>query len=1064
MEPTGTHSDRALPHLAGPSRRSVLQAAGVTAGAALTPLASTPAARALGQDRRTLLTFTAATNGTASLAPSGDRLIAEIQGVLWDIPRRGGDGVALTPPDLEPVRPVHSPDGKLLAVCAYRGGGFHIWTLRPDGSELRQLTDGPWDDRGPSWSPDGSRIAFASERGGSPATGGAYRIWTLDIRTGALARITGLTGQDGPGDGGPVEDFDPVWSPDGTRVLFVRGRFTDGAFQARTIASVLADGAGAVRTVHTDAVAGARILAPALSRDHRLAYLRTTSESDEPNSSSTLVIDGEDVAVSGDVLPVPPRWTPSGQLLLNVDGAFVLLEPASGDREVIPFSARLPVSRPRYRVKRHDLDSTRTRPVRGIHLPALSPDGRQVVFAALNALWTAGTSGGGAPRRLVQAAPTHYVQAPVWTPDGSAVLYADDRDGQYAIRRHELATHQESVLATGGRIHPALSPDGSRLAHLDISGNLIVRDLATGTDHTLAAPLGGGGLPGRPTWAPDGRHLALCDRNRLNHRFREGYNVVRVVDATTGADRLHAVAPHASISDRYDSGPVWSPDGATMALICESALWLLPVRSDGTPDGVARRVTDEPADHPSWSGDSRTVLYLSSGRLRLLDVGEETDGKPRTVPLSLGYHRPAPADTVVHAGQLWTGTGETRQDDVDIIVRDGRVTGIERHRPRRGTGRTVDASDRTVIPGLWDAHTHPWQYTYGGRQTLLQLAYGITTAVSLGGFAYEQARIRESVVAGRMAGPRLLTTGELLDGSRVAYTMGRAHRTSEGLRRSLARGAALEWDFVKTYVRASAGFMAEAARSAHELGVRAGSHLCAPGIQTGQDLTTHLHATQRAEFGHAISATGHSYQDLTEIYTAGDFTMIATPFSASPLIGADPALAADDRVTRLMPPWDIEMVRQLASRPPSPAELTLMSTEVATYRRVLAGGGLVALGTDSPLTPVGLQLHMALRALHRYGLSPVEALRTATVLPARVLGLDRDLGTVEPGKIADLTIVDGDPFTDFDSLVRTHAVLTAGTLVRRTDLVAARPAAGHDDRERWLAVSRRMREDTCCAG
>ncbi|WP_372458402.1 amidohydrolase family protein [Streptomyces niphimycinicus] len=1078
------------------SRRRFLQAA--AAGTAAATAATLPFETAAAAPARPVsLSFTAATNGAATLSPSGDRMIAEVQNVLWSVARKGGEAVSLTPADLEPTRPVYSPDGKLLAVCAYRGGGFHIWTLRPDGSGLRQRTDGPWDDRGPAWSPDGTRIAFASERGGDPVAGSPYRIWVLEVASGELTRLTGADGQDGPLQDGAWEDFDPTWAADGERVLFVRGALAGTTLNARTVASVRADGTGPVTVEHTDPTAGTQVMTPSVSADGHLAYLRTTAA---PAASCTLVVAGKPVAIKGDVQPVPPRWVSRDELLLTVDGRFRVCRVSPGVRsgaagagaesdrkgvayEEIPFSATLTLDRPRYRVKRYDFDSGGARPVRGLHLPALSPDGRKVAFAALNSLWVADVSGGRAPRRVVRAAPTRYLLAPTWTSDGRALVYADDRDGLLAARRRDLASGEETVLASGGRVHPALSPDGKRLVSVDMSGNLVLRDLDAGTERVLAAPMGAGGLPGRPSWSPDGRYVALCDRNRLNQRFREGYNLIRVIDTDTGTARQHAVAPHTSLSDRYDSGPVWSPDGRHMALIVESALWLLPVRADGTPDGAARRLTDEAADHPSWSGDSRQVLYLSAGRLRLLDVER---GTARTVRVPLDHRRPRPADTVVHAGRFWDGTGGegggtgrdgdgrkdgTVREDVDIVVRGGRIAAVEAHRAGRPAKRRVDASDRTVIPGLWDAHTHPWQYTYGGRQTALQLAYGITTAVSLGGFAYEQARLREAVAAGALAGPRLLATGELLDGPRVAYSMGRAHRTRDGLRRSLQRGAALDWDFVKTYVRAPGWIMEEAARFAHErLGVRTGSHLCSPGIQLGQDLTTHLQATQRLEYGHATTASGHSQQDVAEIYTAtSDFRLIATPFTASPLVGADPSLADDERVTRLMPPWDTALVRQLAGTPPTADQLTTLGTEIGVYRRILAEGGVVALGTDQPLVPVGLHLHLALRALHRFGLSPQEALRTATILPARAFGAERDLGTLEVGKLADLTVVDGDPFTDFDSLIRTVSVLRGGVPYQQRELVESFPGAGaaaapHGrSADEWLEVGRLLRRDSCCA-
>ncbi|MFD5793866.1 amidohydrolase family protein, partial [Streptomyces diastatochromogenes] len=1022
---------------------------------------SLPAAAAAprGAPRRAgerILTYRETTGGSVTADRDGSVLIAEVQGVLWHVPRAGGTARQLTDWSLEATRPALSPDGARLAVCGYRGGAFHLWSMRPDGSELRQLTDGPWDDRGPSWSPDGTRIAFSSERGGDPVTGTSFALWTLDADSGRLRRLTG----------GDFEDLDPAWWPDGRSLVCVRAaHLPDGGNDGgRALVRVAAaDGtAEAVRTV-----ADGRLLCPSVSPGGRIAYLHLSGAGDSaslPPTRAALMVDGHVVTADEDLAAAPLCWLDEDRLLYVADGRIrvrTLAEPSVTD---VPFTARMSVPRPRWRPRTRALGSPAPDPVRGIHLPALSPDGRQVAFAALNALWLLPVDG--APRRLLQGEPAHYVQMPAWAPDGRSLLYCTDRDGLAAVYRLGLDDGGERLVAGGGRLHPAPSPDGSRLACHDVAGNLLLRDAASGQERVLARPLATDGPPGAPTWSPDGRYVAFCDRNRLNHRFREGYNLIRVIDTRTGAEKRHLPDAHQSLSDRVAAGPVWSPDGRWMALVAESALWLLPVGADGTPTGPARRLTDEPADHPSWAGDARTLLYLSSGRLRLMSLGSAADGVrtlsagPTTRPATAGHRE----RLRIHAGQLWDGTGATPRQDVDILVSGARITAVEPHRTRRPGHRTLDASGQTVVPGLFDSHTHPYNATYGARQGLTALAYGITTTAGLGGPLYEAVRLRESAATGHTLGPRQLACAELVDGSRTAYSMGRAHRTRAGVTRTLQRATDLDVDFVKTYVRASGQVMAQAAEAAHRLGVPCGSHLCAPGRVAGQDLTTHLQATQRLPYGHATTPLGHIHQDLVEQYADGTFSLIITPFTAQFLLGADPGLADDPRVGRLMPPWDVAAVRERARAAPTAQQLSALAVEMADYRRLAAQGAVLALGTDSPLVPVGLSLHLALRALHAHGFTVVQALHCATTVPARLFGLDGDLGTVQEGRIADLTVVNGDPFTDFATLVDTPLVVRDGIPHRRSDLTGAHRHHDHPapPDTTWLEVARGLRRGSCC--
>jgi imidazolonepropionase-like amidohydrolase len=166
-----------------------------------------------------------------------------------------------------------------------------------------------------------------------------------------------------------------------------------------------------------------------------------------------------------------------------------------------------------------------------------------------------------------------------------------------------------------------------------------------------------------------------------------------------------------------------------------------------------------------------------------------------------------------------------------------------------------------------------------------------------------------------------------------------------------------------------------------------------------------------------------------------------------------------------MPPWDSANVTTLAKTPPSEGSVAAIRLEVNNYRRLMEAGATVALGTDAPLVPIGLHVHLGLRALHQYaGLSIVDTLRSATVVPAKLFGVDGDLGTVRPGKLADLTVIDGDPFTTFTDLVRVSWVMRDGHIFHRSDLVkqahALTPEHAAVD---WHAVGEKIRSEGCCS-
>lgn len=956
---------------------------------------------ALEGNSRTVV-LTEGTNMAVDVSPDGETLVLALQGGLWLLPVSGGEATPLGA-GVEVTHPVWSPDGRQIAFQDFADHYYRIWVVGRDGSGLRVLTEGPADHREPAWSPDGSQVAFSSDRGGS----GSYDVWSVDVATGEFTRWSS----------GPGEEHSPTWSPDGARLAWVDG----GSVWA-------GDGAGEPEMLLTDP--SGSVGAPSWGPDGRMVW---------QDRGRRLILDGTVVpAPAGgdpegeDHFPFPVRWTADGGFVHTADGAIRVRDAQGNHLRDIPFQAALELERPVPVANTRRLDAPDPRPVRGIFAPVLSPDGTQVAFTALNDLWVLPL--GGEPVRLTDDQFIEWV--PSWSPDGGSLWFNSDRHGNglpemYSIDLESRKITRRTDLPGVRMVFPVLSPDGSRVAYIDgADQSLRVIDLASGASSLVAEQAYASNV-GKPSWSPDGRYLALADIQPFSRRFREGRNLIRVVEVATGEAVFHEPGPlPAQLSERFEAGPAWSPDGAWMAFTMNSVLHVIPVAPDGTPTGPARQLTDHIADMPSWAPDSRSVLYLSNGRLRSVGV-EGTGGEEIPVPLTwttaLGE-----GERWIRAGGLWNGVEPTLREDVLIRIQGGRITAVEAFQAERDGPEAAaaagavyqDASDLVAMPGLWDAHIHPRVQDFAAGWWTVQLAYGITTVLSNGTSTYHTLLARESIDAGRWTGPRLLAA-PIYDGTRTFYGHHRSVGSDEVLEMELAAARELEMDYLKAYVRSPAGVMRRVGRAAAEMGVSSGSHFLSPGIQAGLGGTTHLSATQRMGYSWAQSAGGRSYQDVTALYTGGDFHLSSHHVRTNHILGDDPGILDDPRFRVFMPRGYVFQVEQQASRPPTEEERQSTRDDVATPAAILRGGGLVTLGSDSPLSWPALGLHAQLRAFATV-LTPHEALQSATINAARFARLDHELGTLEPGKIADLILVRGNPLEDVSNAARVEFVMKAG--------------------------------------
>ncbi|HYS46862.1 MAG TPA: amidohydrolase family protein, partial [Rhizomicrobium sp.] len=619
-----------------------------------------------------------------------------------------------------------------------------------------------------------------------------------------------------------------------------------------------------------------------------------------------------------------------------------------------------------------------------------------------------------------------YDTDPAWSPDGGLLVYSSDKSGgllQLWLRDMKTGRERQLTHIATQPISPAFSPDGKRIAYLDVDGmwrssGVAVVEVATGEVTQIHASIF---APGAPTWSPDGKRVAVTMVAPYSTKYREGTNQILTMSSSTGSsdDRWYTPVPNLSIDSRGWNGPVWSPDGTRMAAIYEGTLAVFPVSPAGEPLGPVRHLTTEIAYAPSWTGDSRHILYQSNDRLRLLD--SET-GEIKTVPLALSYHVNVPRSRLIlHVGKLVDGVSRTARADMDIAINGNRIASVGPHVAGRPA---IEAPRLTAMPGLIDFHTHR-QSDFGEQQGRAFLAYGITTVRSPGGLPYEAVEDREASDAGMRVSPRIFNTGHLMEWQRVYYKMGTAISSNAQLAMELERARILGFDMLKSYVRMPDLQQRHIVAFAHGIGIPASSHEIYPAAYDGIDSVEHTEGTSRRGYSPKMTL-GRSYSDVSQILGAARMTVTPTLIPRMhDFLEADPGMRSDPRLN-LDPPWLKAQI--LASAP----HLDYSGTAKQVMDIQKAGGRIVA-GTDEP---EGMYLHSELFSYVQFGMTPYEALRAATATPAEFLGLDA--GVIAPGKLADIILVEGDPLLDIANARKVKQVIANGRLFTIEDLLSGK--------------------------
>lgn len=1038
---------------------------------ALLPAAPASAQQALPLQPAHRLSYTAreATWMQLDVSPNGRTILFDLLGDIYALDIAGGAARPLLTGMAFERDPVFSPDGKRFAFISDRSGVTNLWVANADGTGLRQLSqDGSLTlYAAPAWSPDGTSV-YVSRAVHSVL---AFELWKFPAAGGAGTVVVKAQPNNEDWDK-RINAMGAVISPDGRFAYYATKRghtWTEGDPPNWTIARQnLTTG---VDEPFLAPLGGA--LAPALSHDGKLlAYatreehqtalrIRNLETGEDRRVAFPIDRDGQEGGYYDGLLPRFVFLPGDKALLLSIDGGIRKLDLASGAFTRIAFEAPVNLDLAAQTRVRQREETGPVRP-RIAEAPRLAPDGSRIAWTALGALYV--QDGSAAPRKLVDG----DAFQPNWSPDGRTLAYVTwNADGGHVwtIPAAGGAPKRVSTIAAF-YTEPLFGPDGHSLIVLRANHHDRLRGLTEiGTERPtdfVRLPLAGGpvGVLGRAI-GPRTPHLT-----RDGRLWFYSPGGLRSLDIATGEIRdevtivARAMGQYVGVPLPVQDAQV-SPDGTRILARAASQLWLvdMPARTGGKPatvnlgiPGQARaRLTRDGADFFGWAQNGSTIGWSVGSTFRQLPAAAGTgagEAGARSILLSAEVPRDVPQGVLVLRGAtVLPMEGQARIGNADVVIQDDRILAVG----PSGTvtvplGATIrDMTGRFIVPGFVDTHAHFFGIRRGVHERFYwefaaNLAFGVTSTLEVQPFTTDIFAYADMIEAGMMPGPRVWSTGPGI------FVNSEIHSREDALDVLRRYRDHYRTRNIKAYMvgdRAARQFTIEAAQ---ELGMM-------PTTEGASDLVLGLtHAID------GFSGNEHSLpvtplrDDVVRLLVASNIGYTPT---LSVLYGGGPALF--DYVIRNRPQDDPKL---RAFTPPAVIAEKLrnrhwMAEEAQSYRlfaqdavRVQRAGGLVGIGSHGELQ--GLGFHWEMQALASGGATPMEVLRAATIDGATMVGHADDVGSIVPGKFADLLVLDADPSADIANARRIHAVIRGGRVydpaTLASDWPVARPAP-----PRWFA-------------
>jgi len=988
------------------------------------------------------------------LSPDGSRIAFSLLGDIYTMPAAGGTPKRISQGLSWEVQPRFSPDGNKIAFTSDRGGADNIWVMDSDGSDKAQVTKENFRLLNqPSWSPDGQFIAAKKHftTGRSLGTG---EIWLYHVSGGGGVKLVAR-----PNETHQKELGEPVYAPDGKSIYFTRNTTGGGTF---IYAQDSAQGIFAIErydletgdvTTAVDGFGGA--VRPTPSPDGKsIAFVRR--DKDQSQLWVKDIASGQERMIYGDldldvqetwaVTGVYPNmdWSPdSGSIVFWAGGKIRRVNADGSGASVIAFSVddtRGVADAPHPVIEVAPESFTASIP----KFASVSPNGAQIVFETMGKLHIKPV-GRGSVSRFTNGNDGSVEAFPSWSRDGSQVVFVRWTDaglGQIVIRNVTGGAERILTSQPGHYAVPSFSPDGRTIAFEKRSGGYLTSPEWSENPGVYTVPAGGGtpALISRDMGGPQ----FGASNDRLFMVGREGGDLALVsTDLGGEVKRVHAKG------ELVNAFSV-SPNGKFLAFRQNYEVFAMPLMPGGQAVSVSPGATALPvikassggADYIGWSSGGATlnwsmgptVFSASTGSMFPSAPNGKTGFEPPETGVSLATRQIAakPSGMVALTGAriltMAADGGETIAEGT-IVIEGDRIVAVgpagEVNVP--AGAKTVDLSGKTIMPGLVDAHAHGPQ---GTGDLVPQQNWALVQNLALGTTTMHDPSSRASMIfsaserqrAGMLLAPRIFSTGEIIYGAKAPGVYAEINNYDDALahvRRIKSQGGVS----VKNYNqprREQRQQVVRAAAAENMLVVAEGGSLY------GMDMNLVADGNSTVEHNVPVDVM---YEDVLQFFSQSKTNYTPTLVVTYGGLAGDPywrqATDVFDNPLLVHTPPKI-LLSQTGRRTKAPEWAFVDDNSAREAKKLAERGVKVSIGAHGQQT--GIAAHWELWSFVRGGMSPMEALRAGTIVPAQSLGMDRDIGSIEEGKLADLVVLDADPSADIRNSDKIDSVMLGGRL------------------------------------